>query len=112
MQKESTRTDQTRARNDYGTCPSLTGQGNMLNEPFTQKELRGCANTFCQCARAGRVRGGARTTLHVPCLSDCSSRELRFTLGLTLELPVHFVLPSQSKTLACRASVNPLVSPA
>mmetsp|Transcript_62738 Transcript_62738/g.166760 ORF Transcript_62738/g.166760 Transcript_62738/m.166760 type:complete len:222 (-) Transcript_62738:1697-2362(-) len=27
MQKESTRTDQTRARNAYGTCPSLTGQG-------------------------------------------------------------------------------------
>eukprot|EP00966_Prymnesium_polylepis_P205250 4756313-Prymnesium_polylepis.1 len=25
MQKESTRTDQTRARNDYGTCHSLTG---------------------------------------------------------------------------------------
>ena len=27
MQKESTRTDQTRARNAYGTCPILTGQG-------------------------------------------------------------------------------------
>eukprot|EP00966_Prymnesium_polylepis_P194803 4515772-Prymnesium_polylepis.1 len=27
MQKESTRTDQTRARNSYGTCPILTGQG-------------------------------------------------------------------------------------
>eukprot|EP00966_Prymnesium_polylepis_P126891 2934660-Prymnesium_polylepis.1 len=26
MQKESTGTDQTRARNAYGTCPSLTGQ--------------------------------------------------------------------------------------
>ena len=27
MQKESTRTDQTRAHNDAGTCPILTGQG-------------------------------------------------------------------------------------
>ena len=35
--------------------------------------------------------------------SDYSSRELRFT-WLTLEWPVHFVLPYQSKTLACRAS--------
>ena len=27
MQKDPTRTDQTLTRNDYGTCPSLTGQG-------------------------------------------------------------------------------------
>ena len=54
----------------------------------------------CQCARAGRVTWRQD---HAPC--SLITHHVSFvSLGLTLEWPVHFVLPYQSKTLACRAS--------
>jgi hypothetical protein len=38
MQKDPTRTDQTPPRNDYGTCPSLAGQGMYTNTWYLGEE--------------------------------------------------------------------------
>eukprot|EP00966_Prymnesium_polylepis_P002985 68465-Prymnesium_polylepis.1 len=47
MQRESTRTDQTRARNAYGTCASLTGQGIRK-----QSIMRARLHAFCPQLRS------------------------------------------------------------
>jgi len=61
MQKESTRTDQTRARNAYGTCPSLTGQGIETKRP----ECQGKSPTSCNLSHA-KAQPHATSLMLVP----------------------------------------------